>query len=158
MTIVAGVAELAEEIDVARAQRALEAAESRRRSAAGRELAEEPRRRRCRRPGLVCALEAAVKLEGRPEPILSTAAARRAPCRRFPGMRFAFKTAPQNTNWEDMLAVWRAADDIELFESGWVFDHFYPIYSDSTGPCLEGWVTLTASGPGDDGAFASGRS
>ena len=43
-----------------------------------------------------------------------------------------------------MLAVWRAADEIELFESGWVFDHFYPIYSDPTGPCLEGWVTLTA--------------
>ena len=43
-----------------------------------------------------------------------------------------------------MLEVWRAADDIELFESGWTFDHFYPIYSDSTGPCLEGWITLTA--------------
>src|SRR5439155_23426526 len=23
-------------------------------------------------------------------------------------------------------------------------DHFYPIFSDSTGPCMEGWVTLTA--------------
>ncbi len=43
-----------------------------------------------------------------------------------------------------MLAVWQAADEIELFESGWTFDHFYPIFSDSTGPCLEGWVTLTA--------------
>jgi F420-dependent oxidoreductase-like protein len=43
-----------------------------------------------------------------------------------------------------MLAVWKAADDIEVFESGWTFDHFYPIFSDSTGPCLEGWVTLTA--------------
>ena len=59
-------------------------------------------------------------------------------------MRFAFKTAPQTTTWADMLAVWREADDIELFESGWTFDHFYPIFSDSTGPCLEGWVTLTA--------------
>jgi F420-dependent oxidoreductase-like protein len=59
-------------------------------------------------------------------------------------MRFAFKTAPQHTTWEAMLDVWRAADDIELFESGWTFDHFYPIYSDSTGPCLEGWITLTA--------------
>lgn len=62
---------------------------------------------------------------------------------RFP-MRFAFKTAPQNTSWDAMLAVWRAADDIEVFESGWTFDHFYPIFSDSTGPCLEGWTTLTA--------------
>lgn len=59
-------------------------------------------------------------------------------------VRFAFKTSPQNTTWADMLAVWRAADDIDVYESGWNFDHFYPIFSDSTGPCLEGWVTLTA--------------
>jgi F420-dependent oxidoreductase-like protein len=59
-------------------------------------------------------------------------------------MRFAFKTSPQNTTWTDMLAVWKVADDIDLFESGWTFDHFYPIFSESTGPCMEGWVTLTA--------------
>jgi F420-dependent oxidoreductase-like protein len=59
-------------------------------------------------------------------------------------MRFAFKTAPQHTTWDAMLEVWRAADDIELFESGWTFDHFYPIRGDHTGPCLEGWITLTA--------------
>jgi F420-dependent oxidoreductase-like protein len=59
-------------------------------------------------------------------------------------MRFAIKTAPQHTTWPAMLEVWQAADDIELFESGWTFDHFYPIFSDTTGPCLEGWVTLTA--------------
>ena len=59
-------------------------------------------------------------------------------------MRFAFKASPQNTTWADMLAVWKAADEIEVFESGWTFDHFYPIFSDPTGPCLEGWTTLTA--------------
>ena len=59
-------------------------------------------------------------------------------------MRFAFKTSPQETGWADMLAVWQAADDIDIFESGWTFDHFYPIFSDSTGPCMEGWITLTA--------------
>jgi F420-dependent oxidoreductase-like protein len=59
-------------------------------------------------------------------------------------MRFAIKTAPQHTSWADMLAVWQAADDIDLFESAWTFDHFYPIFSDSTGPCLEGWLTTTA--------------
>jgi F420-dependent oxidoreductase-like protein len=59
-------------------------------------------------------------------------------------MRFAFKTSPQDTTWADMLAVWQAADDIDFYESGWTFDHFYPIFSDSTGPCLEGWITLTA--------------
>src|ERR1700735_2323360 len=59
-------------------------------------------------------------------------------------MRFAFKTSPQDTTWSDMLAVWKVADDIELFESAWTFDHFYPIFADSTGPCMEGWITLTA--------------
>jgi len=59
-------------------------------------------------------------------------------------VRFAFKTSPQNTAWADMLAVWQAADDIDVFESGWTFDHFYPIFSDPAGPCLEGWTTLTA--------------
>ncbi|HYB39541.1 MAG TPA: LLM class F420-dependent oxidoreductase [Mycobacterium sp.] len=59
-------------------------------------------------------------------------------------MRFAFKTSPQHTTWADMLAVWKQADEIEFYESGWTFDHFYPIFSDSTGPCLEGWTTLTA--------------
>jgi F420-dependent oxidoreductase-like protein len=59
-------------------------------------------------------------------------------------MRFAIKTSPQHTTWPDMLSVWRAADDIELFESGWTFDHFYPIFSDPNGPCMEGWITLTA--------------
>ncbi len=60
-------------------------------------------------------------------------------------MRFAFKTSPQETTWDAMLDVWRAADDIELFESGWTFDHFYPIIgADPAGPCLEGWTTLTA--------------
>jgi F420-dependent oxidoreductase-like protein len=59
-------------------------------------------------------------------------------------MRFAFKTAPQHTTWADVLAIWQAADDIDVFESGWTFDHFYPIFSDTTGPCLEGWTTLIA--------------
>lgn len=60
-------------------------------------------------------------------------------------MRFAFKTSPQHTTWPQMLAVWKEADGIDVFESGWTFDHFYPIFGgDSSGPCLEGWTTLTA--------------
>jgi F420-dependent oxidoreductase-like protein len=59
-------------------------------------------------------------------------------------MRFAFKTSPQDTTWAELLAVWQAADDIDVYESGWTFDHFYPIFTASDGPCLEGWTTLTA--------------
>ncbi len=60
-------------------------------------------------------------------------------------MRYAIKTAPQYTRWEDMLAVWQAADQLPVFESAWNFDHFYPInVPDTTGPCMEAWTTLTA--------------
>ena len=59
-------------------------------------------------------------------------------------MRFGIKTAPQHTTWDDMVAVWQHADEIELFESAWNFDHFYPIFSDPTGPCLEAWTMLAA--------------
>ena len=59
-------------------------------------------------------------------------------------MRYGFKTAPMNTTWSAMLDVWRAADDIDVFESGWNFDHFEPIFSDRSGPCLEGWSMLAA--------------
>lgn len=58
--------------------------------------------------------------------------------------RFAIKTPPQHVAWSDILAVWREADQIDLFESAWVFDHLYPIVGDPHGPCLEAWVTLTA--------------
>jgi F420-dependent oxidoreductase-like protein len=60
-------------------------------------------------------------------------------------VRFGIKTAPQHTDWKDMLDVWRGADEIDLFESAWNFDHFYPILGiDSHGPCLEGWTMLAA--------------
>lgn len=58
--------------------------------------------------------------------------------------RFAVKTPTHHTTWERMFDVWRTADEIDLFESAWNFDHFYPIRGDTDGPCLEAWVTLSA--------------
>jgi F420-dependent oxidoreductase-like protein len=58
--------------------------------------------------------------------------------------RFAIKTPTHHTTWEAMLEVWKAADEIEVFVSAWNFDHFYPLRGDTTGPCLEAWVTLSA--------------
>jgi len=58
--------------------------------------------------------------------------------------RHAIKTAPQHGQWEDFLSVWKAADEIELFESAWNFDHFYPLQEPFTGPCLEAWTMLAA--------------
>jgi F420-dependent oxidoreductase-like protein len=60
-------------------------------------------------------------------------------------MQYAIKTSPQLTTWQDMLDVWRAADQIEIFHSAWNFDHFYPInVPDTSGPCMEAWSTLAA--------------
>lgn len=59
-------------------------------------------------------------------------------------MRFAFSTAPQRTTWDWILDVWRRAEPLEVFESGWTFDHLYPLFGDSTEDCMEGWITLTA--------------
>ena len=59
-------------------------------------------------------------------------------------MRYAISTSPQRCTWDWLIEVWRKADEIELFESGWTFDHFYPLFGDSTEDCLEGWITLTA--------------
>ncbi len=58
--------------------------------------------------------------------------------------RFAVKTPTHHTTWGQMLEVWQAADEIDLFETAWNFDHFYPIRGDTDGPCLEAWVTLSA--------------
>lgn len=58
--------------------------------------------------------------------------------------RYAIKTPPQNAEWDDILAIWKEADGIDVFGSAWVFDHFYALAGDDAGPCLEAWVTLTA--------------
>lgn len=60
-------------------------------------------------------------------------------------LRFGIKTMPQNTTYDEIVRVWHEADDIEIFEHAWVFDHFYPINTpDTSGPCLEGWTLLAA--------------
>jgi F420-dependent oxidoreductase-like protein len=59
-------------------------------------------------------------------------------------VRFAIKTRPEHQTWAQMRDVWRAADQIEFFESAWNWDHFYPLTGDTTGPNLEGWTMLAA--------------
>ena len=61
---------------------------------------------------------------------------------RFP-VRFGIQTPQQNGSWEEMVTLWREVDSLG-FDSAWVFDHFLPIFSDPTGPCLEGWTSLSA--------------
>jgi F420-dependent oxidoreductase-like protein len=59
-------------------------------------------------------------------------------------VRFAIKTRPEHQTWPQIRDVWLAADEISLFESGWNWDHFYPLTGDHTGPNLEAWTMLAA--------------
>jgi F420-dependent oxidoreductase-like protein len=59
-------------------------------------------------------------------------------------MRFAIKTRPEHQSWEEIRDVWVAGDEIPLFESGWNWDHFYPLSGDMAGPNFEGWTMLAA--------------
>lgn len=59
-------------------------------------------------------------------------------------LRFGIKTAPQFTTYEQMLRVWLEADTVPIIEHAWLFDHFMPLGTDITGPCLEGWTLLAA--------------
>jgi F420-dependent oxidoreductase-like protein len=59
-------------------------------------------------------------------------------------LSFGIKTAQSRTTYEDMLRVWREADDITSFEHAWLLDHFMPQSGDCTDPCLEGWTLLSA--------------
>ncbi|MGH8979629.1 MAG: TIGR03560 family F420-dependent LLM class oxidoreductase [Acidimicrobiales bacterium] len=57
---------------------------------------------------------------------------------------YAVKTPPQHGTFQELLDVWRAADQIELFESAWTMDHFYPLTPPAEGPILESWTLLAA--------------
>lgn len=58
--------------------------------------------------------------------------------------RYAIKTPTQHTTFEEMRRIWTEADDIELFESVWNWDHLYPLRGDPHGTSLDGWTTLAA--------------
>lgn len=58
--------------------------------------------------------------------------------------RHAIKTPPHHANWSEYLELWTAADQIEVFDSAWNWDHFYPLAPPYDGPNLEGWTMLAA--------------
>lgn len=58
-------------------------------------------------------------------------------------IRFGLQTPPQHTSWEAMRDTWRLIDELG-YDTIWTFDHFFPILSDPTGPCFEGWIALAA--------------
>lgn len=58
--------------------------------------------------------------------------------------RYGIKTPTQHTTWDAMLQVWKEADQVDVFESAWNWDHLSPLRGDPDGTTLEGWATLAA--------------
>ncbi len=58
--------------------------------------------------------------------------------------RFGIMTPPAQTEYRDVLRVWREADAVPRIEHAWLFDHLLPIGGDLDGPVLEGWTLLPA--------------
>jgi F420-dependent oxidoreductase-like protein len=58
-------------------------------------------------------------------------------------VRFGVQTPQQNCSWQDLVSVWKTIDQAG-YDSAFAFDHFFPIFSDPSGPCFEGWVGLAA--------------
>ena len=56
----------------------------------------------------------------------------------------AIKTPPHHATWPEFLELWKVADQLDVFESAWNWDHFYPLAPPYEGPNLEGWTMLAA--------------
>ncbi|MEO3789011.1 LLM class flavin-dependent oxidoreductase [Nonomuraea sp. B10E15] len=61
-------------------------------------------------------------------------------------MRFAFMPvlSDEPSSWPRLLAMFQAADEMEFFESGWLFDHSSSAAVNTSGPCYETWTVMTA--------------
>ena len=57
-------------------------------------------------------------------------------------MKIGFKTSQTNVDFHTLQETWQAADELRVFDSAWVFDHFIAL--GDGGSCYEGWTTLTA--------------
>ncbi|SDU12339.1 LLM class flavin-dependent oxidoreductase [Jiangella alkaliphila] len=60
------------------------------------------------------------------------------------GVSFGIKTTQVNTGYDDLVRVWREADEVPVLADAWLWDHLVPIFGPPTTPAFEGWTLLTA--------------
>lgn len=61
-------------------------------------------------------------------------------------MRISFKTSQQQTTYDELAAIWLLTDDIDVYDGGWLDDHFYALFSDELAPRFEAWTLAGALG------------
>lgn len=65
------------------------------------------------------------------------------------GVQFGISTSPQGTSYAALRELWRAADETDVFSSGWVNDHYAAFVGPPWVPDLDqgsadGWTVLTS--------------
>lgn len=58
-------------------------------------------------------------------------------------MRLGLDVGQHQLTWSELLERTRRAEQ-SGFDGAWVLDHFFPLYGDRSGPCMEGWTLLAA--------------
>ena len=59
-------------------------------------------------------------------------------------MKIGFKTSQADVEWPTLLATWELADqELTVFDSGWIFDHFVSLTRDDGGS-HDAWTTIAA--------------
>jgi alkanesulfonate monooxygenase SsuD/methylene tetrahydromethanopterin reductase-like flavin-dependent oxidoreductase (luciferase family) len=59
-------------------------------------------------------------------------------------LSFGIKTSQMGLSYEHIVAGWREADSIEVFEHAWLWDHMVPMRGDARAAALEAWTLLAA--------------
>jgi alkanesulfonate monooxygenase SsuD/methylene tetrahydromethanopterin reductase-like flavin-dependent oxidoreductase (luciferase family) len=57
---------------------------------------------------------------------------------------FGIKTSQLNLGYDEILRVWREADEVPAFEHAWLWDHMVPMRGDVNAATLEAWTLLSA--------------
>ncbi|MFZ2032626.1 MAG: LLM class flavin-dependent oxidoreductase [Candidatus Dormiibacterota bacterium] len=57
---------------------------------------------------------------------------------------FGIKTTQFNLGYDEILRVWQEADEVDVFEHAWLWDHMVPLRGDVNGATLEAWTLLSA--------------
>src|SRR5258708_28812824 len=59
-------------------------------------------------------------------------------------LRFGIKTSQAGLGYEEILRIWREADQVPEFADAWLWDHLVPLRGDVAGAALEAWTLLAA--------------
>jgi len=57
---------------------------------------------------------------------------------------FSFKVWPRDIPWPELRDLWVAADTADAYQSGWLFDHFYPPRPGQRAAIFEAWTLLAS--------------